>query len=233
MNVISNSQTFQIYTHADGAKYVNSDTTTVEGLELARRLDLVGSGLADVVFSHRLHGVSKIFDGRRRGRVFALFRHPVDRAVSMFYYLRRADWEPTHDRALRGMTLLEFAGSGKAEENWMVRSLTNDFAEELTDQHLAAAKEVLRRKVLVGNLDSFDESIRRFEQYFGWWQGIADDVTKMKCQQALTTKGDNRNEHPKFLPGSREFEALKALNWADVQLYNYAQTLYQEQASLF
>mmetsp|Transcript_22261 Transcript_22261/g.65951 ORF Transcript_22261/g.65951 Transcript_22261/m.65951 type:complete len:272 (+) Transcript_22261:123-938(+) len=221
-----------ILKNPDGLRYVNVDTTTVEGLEDAKRLGLAASGKADVVISHRFHDVSSLFSVSNRGRAFALFRHPVRRAVSMFYYLQTATWEPTYDESLADMSLLEYAKSNRAEENWVVRSLTNEFEETVGAQHLEVAKEILRRKILVGIMEAFDQSVVRFEQYFGWWDGVANDVGVLRCQRSRMSQGDNRFDHPKVGPGSVEYLTLADRNWADVELYNYAKELFQEQASL-
>ena len=53
-----------------------------------------------------------------------VFRHPVDRAVSMFFYIQIADWEPTYNPELAKMTISEYAVSPNIENNWMVRTLT-------------------------------------------------------------------------------------------------------------
>jgi hypothetical protein len=68
--------------------FVNVDTTTVEGLKRAKRLGLAQSGLADTIVTTYVHELHDLFDKQHRGRLFAMFRHPVDRAVSLFHYLK-------------------------------------------------------------------------------------------------------------------------------------------------
>lgn len=51
-------------------------------------MNLVGSELADVIVIQHLYEAEGLFDGHHRGRLFAVFRHPIERAVSMFYYLQ-------------------------------------------------------------------------------------------------------------------------------------------------
>ncbi len=68
--------------------FVNVDTTTVEGLKRAKRLGLAQSGLADTIVTTYVHELHELFDKQHRGRLFAMFRHPVDRAVSLFHYLK-------------------------------------------------------------------------------------------------------------------------------------------------
>ena len=72
-------------------RFVNVDVTTKRGILEAKGLDPMGSGLVDVALAPELLPfVAHLLDGSRgvRGRAFALFRHPVERFASMFYYLQ-------------------------------------------------------------------------------------------------------------------------------------------------
>lgn len=73
------------------ASYVNVDTTTRHGILRAQRLGLVPSGLAGmIVTSDIAFAVENLFDETHKGRVLALFRHPIERITSKFYYLQTA-----------------------------------------------------------------------------------------------------------------------------------------------
>ena len=72
--------------------FVNVDVTTVAGIEKAAEMGFADSGLAGCVVSPFLFEANHLFTDTAQGRLFAVFRHPVDRAVSMFYYLQVADW---------------------------------------------------------------------------------------------------------------------------------------------
>lgn len=74
--------------NVDGSNFVNVDTTTIEGIERANNLNLVGSELAEVIVIQHLYEAERLFDPSHRGRLFAVFRHPIERAISMFYYLQ-------------------------------------------------------------------------------------------------------------------------------------------------
>jgi hypothetical protein len=68
----------------DGRKYVNVDVTTPEGIIKASQLGFASSGLADVVFTPLfVESSALLFDGGNghKGRMFAVFRHPVERVV--------------------------------------------------------------------------------------------------------------------------------------------------------
>lgn len=77
-----------------GSMFVNVDTTSIEGIDRASELGFAGSGLAEMVITSFVPQASNaLFNEDNRASVFSLFRHPVERAVSLFYYLQDADWE--------------------------------------------------------------------------------------------------------------------------------------------
>eukprot|EP00957_Ditylum_brightwellii_P086971 6619949-Ditylum_brightwellii.AAC.1 len=65
----------------------------MEGIFRAKELGLAESGLADVVFSPSPPVASILFDLEHQARFFALFQHPIERAISTFYYHQIARWE--------------------------------------------------------------------------------------------------------------------------------------------
>jgi len=226
--------TLQVRVYADKGKYVNVNAATPDGLERAKQLGLVSSGLVDVIVTHRLHLGASLYDSQHQARVFAMFRHPVKRATSMFYYLQRAKWEPTYDHSLADLTLEQYAESGKAEENWVTRFLIHEYTNHLTEDHVTMAKEVMRRKVVVGLLDRFGDSLKRFELYFDWWRAKIkpDAEEKMQCQQERALASKNHLHHPDPPESSAAFKKLAKLNWADMQLFQYAIDLFEEQQAL-
>jgi hypothetical protein len=76
----------------DRSPFVNVDTTSVAGIDRAAKMGFADSGLAGCVVTPFLYESNALFTETAQGRLFAVFRHPVDRAVSMFYYLQVADW---------------------------------------------------------------------------------------------------------------------------------------------
>ena len=82
---------FRPWPWASKATYVNVDTTSKSGINRAEKLGLVPSGLADLVItSDPVYAVEHLYDKFHKGRALALFRHPVERLVSKFYYLQMA-----------------------------------------------------------------------------------------------------------------------------------------------
>lgn len=76
---------------SDGPSYVNVDTSRPEGIVRAEEMGLVPSGKADlIVTGYPAFAIEHLYDKFHKGRVLALFRHPVHRLVSKFYYLQVA-----------------------------------------------------------------------------------------------------------------------------------------------
>jgi hypothetical protein len=194
-------------------------------------MDLVNSELTDVIFSPLLHDSSKLFNTNHKGRAFCLFRHPVERSVSLFYYLKHATWEPTFSKKLEKIeTVEDYAVSEFAENNWMTRFLTNEMSGPLTKEHLKIAKEVVRRKIFVGLTLDLERSFGRFMQYLGWDnKNITSE--QRDCLKKYLTSGSNRNKH-NVEEGSRGWMALRSNNIFDLELYDYVLQLYEDQTSL-
>jgi hypothetical protein len=215
----------------DGASFVNVDTSTAKGIHRAKRMGLVESQLADVIVSQHLHPVATLFNADQPGRMFAMMRHPIERAVSMFHYLGVANWEPTYDPSLAYVSIEMYARSQRAEHNWAVRFLSNELVRNVNERHLQMAKEVLRQKCLIGLLDDKAESFMRFSQYFGWHPKTKDQTD---CRDRLLNWGwSNKHAHPEVEEGSIVWELLYKKNSLDMELYEYAKELFQEQAAMF
>lgn len=216
----------------EGTAFVNVDTTTEAGIDRARRMGLAESGLADVIITPLVHEAEVIFSPNARGRVFTLFRHPLDRALSMFYYIQVADWEPTYKPELADMTVEEYVTSTYVENNWAVRRLANvDRSVRLEQKHLAAAMDVARRKFLVGLLERKEESLERFEKFFGWTFVVKPD-NQERCRASLLNQGANQNLHADLpAEGTEAHDALIFHNRWDLLLYEYVEGLFEQQAA--
>lgn len=99
------------------SKFVNVDVSTPAGIERAKKLNFANSGLADVMISTRIYDASLLFSPVHHGRLFALLRHPVDRAVSLFYYTQDTVWRRGNVENLKDVTIEEYFKSGGGENN--------------------------------------------------------------------------------------------------------------------
>lgn len=211
--------------------YVNVDTTTLQGITKAKQLGLVSSGLANVILVRDIFQANIIFDPTHRGRIFAMFCHPVERAFN--YYNDRkqaAATDPNYNAEISSMTLEQFANSPYMEHDWLTRYLSNQKEGPLSQVNLNQAMDIVRRKILVGLLDKRELSMARFEKYFNWKYKIQPDVQE-SCRKrylGMTTVKSRRDE--KLLPGTLSYELLASFNKFDIQLYNYIEILFEEQA---
>ncbi|KAL3794740.1 hypothetical protein HJC23_012750 [Cyclotella cryptica] len=227
----------QIVQLENGNRYVNVDVTQPGGIQNAHDSGFGSSGLADVVMSSRFHDAvmlftpDSVFPNVSKGRCFTLLRHPIKRAISMFYYLQDATWEHTYNDIFKSMTIEEYAVSQYAEDNWMVRFLTNEMTGTLDNRHLDLAKQILESKCLVGIMEEFPASIKRFDRYFGWSQrsfegGPVQLNDRGICTARVMSAPDNAHEHPNYEEGSEIWNKLLEKNMFDLGLYNHAVHLF-------
>lgn len=216
--------------HFSQVSYVNVDTSTHQGIVRAKNLNLVSSGLADVVISPLLHETSSLFIPTRRGRMFTLFRHPIERAASLFYFIQESQWKQpgTRNDQFADMTIEQFYREGFAENNWMTRFLTNELTKgEITENDLNIAKEVLRKKCLVGLLEEKGETFERIHKHFGW---RPKDSKGQDCfEKKLNQKWPMKHQHSKIEDGSRAWQLIHAANKFDLRLYDFAKKLFSQQ----
>ena len=195
-------------------------------------MGLVSSKMSDIIFSPLLHESVQLFNNtNHRGRTIGLFRHPVERAVSLFHYLKQASWEPTFSEKLKKIeTVEDYAISEFAENNWMVRFLTNEMFGVVTRKHLEISKEILRRKVVVGLTLDMEGSFDRFIKYLGWGENLTEPQSV--CLKQYLSGGSNRNKHL-VEEDTMGWKVLRANNVLDLELYDYVLQLYEEQGKVF
>lgn len=213
---------------------MNVDTSTHQGIARAKNLNLVSSGLADVVISPLLHEASTLFTPTRRGRMFTVVRHPVERAASLFYFIQETQWRQpgTRNDQFAEISIEEFYKKQFAENNWMTRFLTNELTKgELTENDLNIAKEVLRQKCLVGLLEEKGESFDRVLKFFGWRPKNEEEQNCL--QKKLEWSWPMKHKHPTIEEDSRAWRFIMAANKFDMKLYDYAKDLFAQQGQLF
>lgn len=93
------------------ASYTNVDTSTITGLHRAQKLELSSRHqFVNVLSSPLLYETSTLlFTEYYPGRMFSIFRHPLDRAISWFDYIRDATWDYKHyNPNVHSLTLREY-----------------------------------------------------------------------------------------------------------------------------
>jgi len=133
-----------------------------------------------------------------------------------------------------GVTSIEeYVRSTLVENNWMTRFLVGKMGGELYVEDEALAKEILRKKCLVGLLGKRGESFRRFELYFGWdLEGRGGDGGDC-VDRLLNWDWSGKNKHDTLEEGSETWDLLKDQNTFDLKLFQYAEKLFEHQGEMF
>merc|ERR1712151_604771 len=214
--------------------FVNIDSTTSEGIQRAYDMGFADAHLADLTVTPFLYIIDTLFKPTSKGRVLSMFRQPIERAVSMLNYVKYAEWEPSYIDEFKSMTLEEYAKSPYVENNFYTRVLSNTMEGSITDDHFAIATYNLKKKVVVGLLDKLDESLGRFEAFFGWKYSF-NPTEQEKCRQGYLTNGANTAKRKTInVPdvGSDQYELLAWQNQYDLKLYDTVIQLFNEQKYL-
>lgn len=206
-----------------------------EDILRAKDTGLVSSGKVDIIFSSFPDfAIQNLFDPSHKTRVLALFRHPIDRLISKFYYLQIATWERTYRPEWKDMDILDWVKSGNTDNDHMVKKLAGKVQrEESTETDLRLAKETIRSRFIVGLMQEMEESTQRFNTVMG----INDETDRYHktCMEEYFGAGmekKNSNSHPKVKKGSPAWQLLAEKNAFDIQLYEYILELYEEQREI-
>lgn len=223
----------EVVTTLDDEKYVNVDLRSKEGIDRAIQLDLIGSNLADLVVAQEMSLVSEIFHSPFKGKCFTLIRHPIERAVSVFYALKETPWDHSFKDEFADMTIEDYVFSKYLESNWLTRMLTNKMNGPIDINDFDNAKEFLSRKCLIGLTDEFDESHERFMRYFGWdvsYDAVCEDEVKLANEKDANQDRQRNLEKSKL--SQKVYDQISDMNELDIRLYEYALELYEEQKDL-
>jgi len=218
--------------------YIGVDLTTKQGIDNAVSLGLPSTDLLynSMVTPLLYHGAENLL-GQSKGRLFTLLRHPIERAIMVYYSFISS----TSDPDLENMSLEQYASSNNAEENWMVRRMTNNLQIEGKDvdaTDLLKAKEILRQKCVIGLYSKMDESISRFEKTFSWGAVTENQANSGKiCHDKIISNVQQRDKSMALgtliKRGDTEYTLLLNKNKLDMDLYLYAVKLYEAQEVLF
>jgi len=205
----------ELRTHRfNGRTYINVDTTTLDGINRAKDLKLISSisssssssslslllgGKGVIIVSPNIREISDLMTEDNQGRIFAFFRHPIERELA------------------RGK-------AGVFDNNYMTRFILNKPTGELTFVDLGMAKKVIREKIVVGLLDeNIYESVQRMIAYFGWKASsdvCVDDYIAKLPKESLGDLVDGTNA---------AWKLLEPHNIYDIQLYEHARSVFRSQ----
>ena len=147
-------------------------------------------------------------------------RNPVDRASELY-----EDWKLRQNDP--NLQIRAFIESTDYQDNFLTRSLTNVPNDILTTYDLGLAKDILQKKFVVGLSERMEESFERFEKYFGW-----NDLTNSKPEKCLrhSLQMGSLPESPTV--SVEDLPDFISLNKFDLDLYYFAEELFERQADL-
>jgi len=191
-----------------------------ESIEKYRSLPQTRKDRLKMIYGHMDYGLRELLPPD--SSYVTLMRHPVDRVISHYYYVRRTENDPLRELALR-TSLYDWVAHCNLEEmdNGQTRRLSGmaggikfgECSREVLEQaKINAAKDF----ALVGVTERYDETYILMSMMFGWpiknYQSV--NVAKSKPGQ---------NEIP-----ARTIRLIEKFNTLDMELYEHATRLFEE-----
>ncbi len=193
---------FQPWPKKSRTTYVNVDVSNKEGILHASDLGLVPSDKADIIITTKPEfALGTLFDKSHKGRFLILVREPIDRLVSLFYYLQVATWEMSYRPDWKNLSLLEW--SQKHAQSWrdfLVKKIMGK--DEFTEEEFEQLKQTVRKYFVVGLMNEMEESVNRFNAAMGINENTNEYYKPCMSKffwdhHHASGEAHNSNEHPK------------------------------------
>merc|ERR1719282_2207490 len=97
-----------------------------------------------------------------------------------------------------------------------------------TSPNLQVAKHVLHKYVLVGFTEKFEESVNRFEMFFGWHKPCGEKWSKNR-KALFHGSHPNSNNHTKLAHTDKLWKRMADILSDDLELYKYALKIFESQ----
>lgn len=192
------------------------------------------------VSSHRPHRLMQMTNASP----IVMLRHPVDRARSVFQFLRRDTSQEDHAVACGSFTdyvvwALDTPGKGIAIRNCQVFHLSDaplrheNILLESTREDLAQAKAALESLSAFGMVRDFAASCRMFQCSYGrlFPELRMSDLRENVSPNAALTESDSIAAARTEL-GERAFGMLCDANELDLDLYAFGRTLFEQRSAV-
>ena len=217
-----------------GMLTINVDTMSPSGILRAEKMNLVPSGLADLIVTTNInYAIEHLFDPEHKGRVFSVFRNPIERYISLFYYVQQATWERSYNPLWHNMSLFNWAQEYMINDyhvNTLTKSLSKKNShEEVTEQDLRIAQRTVNKRIFVGLIDNMEESIHRFNYIMGVDESSQLNRECIDKYFGHGVKKSNSNSHPKVDESDPAWQYLAERNQYDVRLFEYIVQVFDEQ----
>lgn len=167
------------------------------------------------VYGHFRYGVHRHF--HRRAVYITMVRDPLDRILSMYYFIRSRPQNKLHHQA-KQMSFSQFVTSRDpriraALNNHQTRMISGKRHPDLKK----AIENIKRDFVVVGITDMYPESVFMMKQLLGWKDA---DYTRENVTQ-------NRPKHPRV--PDHIVRIIRQNNALDYRLYRFAKNRLQQQ----
>lgn len=194
-----------------------------ESLEAYKQMPEVERTRFRVVRGHMGFGFHQWVPGA--ATYFTILRDPIDRVISFYYFVQRTRQHYLYNYLeFDGMDLKDLVESHVTTmvDNGQTRMISGVWLDarfgECDETTLEQAKRNLREHFsVVGLTEQFDESLILLQQAFGW-----KNITYTR--QNVTRKRPKRSQL-----SSGTIDVLRAANHLDIELYDYAKTLFEAQ----
>lgn len=161
----------------------------------------------------------------QRCHYFTLLRHPVDRVLSQYFFVKRRADHPLHSEAGE-LSLEEYVRSGISVEvdnhqTWLIAGRDHDHEFGKTPRSLLKLARDNARKdfALVGLVERFDETLALLSLQFGWRKPYYR-------RRNVTRRRPTRDSLP-----SQTVEMIEHYNRLDLELYEWAQREFQQKVA--
>jgi hypothetical protein len=157
---------------------------------------------------------------KRPARYFTMLRHPVERTISYYDYVRTHPDNPQH-APTQTQGLEEYVSSGLLLDNGQTRWLANVGREvpfgHMKPRHLEQAKAHLKTFAAIGLLERYDESLLLMKHALRWrWLWYR--------KRNVNRFGTSYRQIP-----AKTRERIAEIHALDDELYRYAESLFERQ----
>jgi hypothetical protein len=202
------------------SQFANKSIFKVDGfkegksIEELKKLDKKERNKIRCVMGHMNFGVHKYLP--RSSNYITVLRNPVDRLISLYYFILRQKQHPLHESIVsNNLSLEDFVNSDLTSlgiHNVQTRMLAGN--KVATEAQLNSAKKNLQKYfTAVGLTEKFDRSLELFSEKLGW------QINEYKSINV------NQNRPQRAEVSQHIIQLLEEKNSFDMELYEFADRL--------
>ena len=191
-----------------------------ESVEKYKQLPQARKDSLKAIYGHMNYGLRELLPAD--SDYVTLMRHPVQRVISHYYYVRRTENDPLRELAMRS-SLYDWVARCNLEEmdNGQTRRLSGmgqgiKFGECSAEVLVQSKTNINRDFALVGITERYDETYLLMCKLFGWPIKNYPSINVAKWKPDL-----------KEIP-ARTLSLIEKFNALDMELYDYATRLFTE-----